>query len=409
MKTILQGIILSSIIITFSLANIINVPADIDSIQGGIDMAINGDTVLVADGIYFENINYRGKSVTVTSFFIINGDTNHINNTVINGSQPSQPDSGSVIYFISGEDTNSVLCGFTITRGTGTIIDTSSWDDDPYGGGIFLSNSGAEIKECKIINNKAWSYNGKGGGIYCDSSIVLLQNTIISYDSANAGAGIASSNSELRLNNVTIKYSKCLGRDAAWPRTGGGILSINSNINLENVNINNNYGRQGGGIMAIGSIINLSNVNIKYNRSRSGGGIYCDSTQINLNSVTICNNTATIYRGGGIYCDSTQIYLSSVTVCNNISGDDGGGIYIGSNNQIVFDSIMRSNIYYNSAPAGNDLFNYGQDTIAVIVDTFTVLNPTNYHANPINTFTFDILNATITNISEKPNLAMFFL
>ena len=37
------------------------------SIQEGIDTTSGGDTVVVAAGVYFENINFGGKDVTLTS------------------------------------------------------------------------------------------------------------------------------------------------------------------------------------------------------------------------------------------------------------------------------------------------------------------------------------------------------
>ncbi len=53
------------------------------------------------------------------------------------------PDSWHLLYsLISGEDTTSVLCGFTITGGTGTY----RWiTDSEVGGGINVFESGAKI------------------------------------------------------------------------------------------------------------------------------------------------------------------------------------------------------------------------------------------------------------------------
>lgn len=45
----------------------IHVPGDQPTIQAAINAANTGDTVLVSNGTYQENINFNGKAITVTS------------------------------------------------------------------------------------------------------------------------------------------------------------------------------------------------------------------------------------------------------------------------------------------------------------------------------------------------------
>jgi hypothetical protein len=45
----------------------IHAPADQPTIQAGINAANNGDTVLIAPGTYYENIDLKGKAIMVMS------------------------------------------------------------------------------------------------------------------------------------------------------------------------------------------------------------------------------------------------------------------------------------------------------------------------------------------------------
>ncbi len=147
-------------------AQIRTVPSsDYPSIQSAIENSINGDTVVVNPGTYFENINFLGKVITVRSSNP--DDPNTAAATIINGSTPSDPNNASVVTFNHGEGNNSVLEGFTITGGTGTWVAIAWRYFEVYwnrcGGGVVCYNiSQPTITKNRITNNLA----GEGGGIY---------------------------------------------------------------------------------------------------------------------------------------------------------------------------------------------------------------------------------------------------
>jgi len=212
MKTKILTLLTTLVISSVSMAQIINVPGDQPTIQAGIDAATDGDTVLVDTDTYYENINFNGKAITVASNYIIEGDTNFINNTVIDGSQPANPNDGSVVTFNTGEDTTSVICGFTITHGTGTYLASGNWR---LGGGIMCYNAGAKIIHNKILNNTCdYSNTAAGGGIGCRLSgswVVIRNNTIrdnVASSNNNAlGGGIYSISDSIVISNGTSIFT----------------------------------------------------------------------------------------------------------------------------------------------------------------------------------------------------------
>ena len=191
MKSLLTILFVAVNIFTTYSQDTINVPEDYTTIQSAIDASSNGDIVLVAEGIYYENINYNGKAITVASHFIQGGNRAHIENTIIDGSNPSHPDTGSVVLFVSGEDTNSVLCGFTITGGTGTNLFFNGANRN-IGGGICIVNSSVTIKN-NIVEFNVLDHPGDvlidGGGICAlseDSSNYIIENNVIRNNSINS-------------------------------------------------------------------------------------------------------------------------------------------------------------------------------------------------------------------------------
>ncbi len=233
------------------------------SIQEGINNADNGDTVLVYPGIYYENINYNGKNITVASLLLTTQDTIYISQTIINGNQ-----NGSVVEFVSGEGLNSIIKGFTITNGFANLNDSTA-----SGGGIKCINSSPTI-ENNIIKENACDWYLYGGGIFCmNSNSYILNNTICDNEGAYCGGGICIYDS----SEVLIK----------------------GNVIFNNIT-NSGYGvAAGGGIFVGGS---MSYAVIEHN--------------------TICNNIVDCGNGGGICSYNASIV--NTTLWNNYPDEISG-------------------------------------------------------------------------------------
>ena len=388
-----------------AMSNIINVPGDQPTIQQGIDAAVDGDTVLVQPGNYVENINYHGKNIVVGSLFLITQDTTYISQTIIDGNQ-----NGSVVEFSDEEDSTAILMGFTVTNGfaycgggiycggsrptlTNVTICENTAD---IGAGIFCSGSNPSLMDITISKNTATGNYGYGGGCsFTQYSSPNLTNVIINKNIADYyGGGICCiSFSNPRVENVIISGN-------ISNLNGGGIFCADSsNLSLTNTTIKENTATSdGGGIFCIGSSPSLCNVIIEENKAKEGGGICCIiNSNLSLNNVIIIGNNANV-NGGGIYSWDSNPSLTNVTITEN-TAINGGGVWLQDSNPI-FDSINRCNILLNFGGVVNDFYAVGSTVINVIVDTFTVLQPDNYFACPIESFTFEILNAKIEPVDQ---------
>ena len=123
------------ILLAFSLLNatIIHIPADYPAIQEVINASVDGDTVLVADGVYYENLSID-REITLASHFIIDGNISHRDATIIDGSNYDEDSGpfGSCVLFRPPENGDAIspkLTGFTIQHGRGTRVNDSSGED----------------------------------------------------------------------------------------------------------------------------------------------------------------------------------------------------------------------------------------------------------------------------------------
>ncbi|MCK5338828.1 MAG: right-handed parallel beta-helix repeat-containing protein, partial [Bacteroidales bacterium] len=200
------------------------------------------------------------------------------------------------------------------------------------------------------------------------------------------------------LSQVIIVENNAASYISEMTMTGGGeesghaIQCSSSLLEIQNLIIKDNFG---GGISNSGdglSLTDVSIVNNSVNGDGAGMSMYCASTL--LKNVIISNNVAS-GDGGGIECNGSSPFLENVTISYNTAGGWGGGIS-GHTNNILFDSVHRCNIYMNNASWGTDIhYHFSDSLLNVIVDTFTVMNPTAYHINPRDWCNFDILNSKI--------------
>ena len=171
----------------------IYVPDDYGTIQIAINASANGDTIIVRPGTYVEHdIDFKGKAISVRSE--LGAEV-----TTIDANQ-----AGSVVRFQRGEGLDSVLEGFTLTNGTGSI----NPGGEQSGGGIYCESSSPTIRSNVITGNTAFD---SGGGIYCDyTSSPIITNTILWDNDAPSGPEIEGS-------QPTVTYSDVKG---GWPGTG---------------------------------------------------------------------------------------------------------------------------------------------------------------------------------------------
>lgn len=255
MKTRLFLLLLAISTFTLKAADI-HVPADYATIQEAIDAASSGDVIIVANGTYIENIDFLGKDITVTSNYATSGDINDIYNTVIDGSQPTDPDIGSCVSFKTGETNDSILQGFTITGGSGTK--TYNPADDAYfrtGGGILINQTSPTIKNNIIKENHCIAETGVtgagGGGIRMGFGQPIITNNVISYNSGGYAGGVMIAYCE----GATIKNNLIAFNVATGSFNGGGGVYVDwEPVTLENNTIVNNHsGDKGGAIITTGT------------------------------------------------------------------------------------------------------------------------------------------------------------
>jgi hypothetical protein len=230
------------------------------TIQSAITAATTGDTILVYDGTYNEEITL-GKPLIVKS---VNG----VSSTIIDATD-LDPLKGTV-NFSAGLGRDTVLDGFTIAHGGNFSGGNINCFSSPtiancfvyggiavYGGGIACkgTNGSPLITNC-VISANTGAY---GGGIYCSSASTptIINCTISQNRSVNSGsitdaigAGMFCEGTATVVNTILWKNIANGLPDTIYLKSGGSVNVSDSDveggwIGAENINSNPQFAMPG--------------------------------------------------------------------------------------------------------------------------------------------------------------------
>lgn len=173
------------------------------TIQHTVNYATNGDTIVILEGIYHEDVAVNNRELTIGSLFMFSpGNESEIENTVLDG------DSAHRLFRI--HRSHVTLVGLTMKNGYA----------ENWGGAIVIGdNSNVTIKHSVIRNNHAGQ---GGGGVHSNRSRLKMEYVQIIENFAPNAGGVNAGSTE---NDVTaeIILDHCLFKlNTANDGVGGG-------------------------------------------------------------------------------------------------------------------------------------------------------------------------------------------
>ena len=327
---------------TFSLpAKTMKVPTDYAAIQEAIDASLDGDKIIVSEGIYYEAVNFKGKNIVLQSESPTSPSV--VENTIITWRDgfPDHP----IVTFKGEENDECILSGFTITHGkTGTypgiqgngacatvmhnrIINNGGKEEGDTGACGGIAGCHGLIYSNYIADNLSWM---NGGGLYnCNGRI---EGNIITGNQAGRiyGGGLAYCHGVIRNNEISNNHT---------PLYGGGVA--NSDGIVENNLITGNSAKNGGGLFRCVNRVIYNDIEDNYASSYGGGMAYCSGL---VKGNRIDKNHGQQDGGAAFKCSS--LFISNV-ISDNIS--NYGGAFSRCNGDILGNEFRNNRADYGGA------------------------------------------------------------
>jgi predicted outer membrane repeat protein len=333
-------------------AAVIHVPGDQPSIKEGIAAASEGDTVQVAAGTYSgalnRDIDFNGTNLTLVS------ESGYMS-TVIDCGQ-----AGRGLLFHSGEDTTSVVSGFTIQfavadtgAGAWCVGGSSPRFEDclfqlnmvtDFGGAVACTRASTPIfRSCTFAGNYATGGTSpRGGAVGCmGASHALLEGCSFSANTAAAFGGAVycyASSPWFAGCNFTFNEATTQG--------GGAIFaaSLSAPAVGSCTFFGNTAGTHGGAIYGQSSPVEAARCLFYGNESQAQGGAVSFLYPASAAQFTDCTFAANYAQIGGVlYCyDSANVTFWNCTFELNEASTDGSLLAANSASPVVTRSIVTS-------------------------------------------------------------------
>lgn len=158
---------------------LLRVPEDFRTIQAAIDEAHEGSVILLAPGIYQENLDFTDKNVLVASLAYLTGQSKYIQQTIL---KPADS-----IVFSQNDHRNAGLYGLTLTQTNDDLVITYRDSVPSFQNCVFIlenvgraalvarNNSVPLFRNCTVVGGNYAFVISSGANVMIDNSIIQSQ------------------------------------------------------------------------------------------------------------------------------------------------------------------------------------------------------------------------------------------
>jgi len=279
------------------------------TIQQAVNGAGDGDTLQIAEGVHFENVDIQGKDVTLNGGY---------------------------------DDADCTTAGAGATRVDGSLGSGSTFDVD---------DATVTLGQLGITGG-----SGTGGGVATASyARVTLDSTDVYENHGTYGGGVyVGTTSAVTLTNGSSLHDNTATLYGGGARVWGTLRSLDTSSDIDD----NAAAHGGGGVSVMGGTLHLIEADLSGNQAtaadgRGGAILLEDGAVLTMTGNVWLYDENEAYDGAGIYADDARVFLGTATVGGNRALHRGGGVCL------MNDSTLSA----SSAKVGSDVFPFGNEAV----------------------------------------------